>query len=82
MCAYESPLSRTAPAIPSKPFGKVGSKPHIVTINNLRIELEQWLQHGIPIPENPPLEEVGKSLGDLVLHVNARRNRKDIVELL
>jgi hypothetical protein len=97
MPVYESPLSRTAPAIPLKPFGEVGRKPYnndkpvpsralAMYLNtlalDLSIELEQWLQHGIPIPEHPPLEEVGQSLGDLILHVNASRDRKDIVELL
>jgi hypothetical protein len=97
MSVYELPLSITAPAIPLKPFGEVGGKLYnndkpvpsralAMYLNtlalDLSIELEQWLQHGILIPEHPPLEEVGQSLGDLILHVNASRDRKDIVELL
>jgi hypothetical protein len=54
---------------------------HTLTID-FSIELEKGFQQGILIPEYPTLEEVGESLGYLILHMNARRDRKDVIELL
>lgn len=45
------------------------------------LEVVKRLESSALVKENPPLDEVGKRLGELILSMSASRNSKDIVQL-